>query len=115
MSNIIREIVATNEFTEYYNALDQNIKEKYDYVLQIVATQKIVNTKFVKKLEKTEFYELRVSISTNEYRTIMVAIDKSNFIEAKQIVLLNSFLKKDTKQYKAEIKRASEILKKLED
>lgn len=37
-------------------------------------------------------------------------------MESKQVLFLNSFLKKDTKQYKGEIKKARNILKKyLED
>ena len=37
-------------------------------------------------------------------------------MQSKNILLLNSFLKKDTKQYKAEIKKAENIVKRyLED
>lgn len=70
-----------------------------------------MNKKFVKHLENTDFYELRVSISTDEYRTIMFAIDNDNFIESNTVILLNSFLKKNTKQYKSEIKIAEKIIK----
>ena len=64
--------------------------------------------------ENTVFYEMRVSVSTNEYRTILFTIDADNFMEAKNIILLNSFLKKDTKQYKSEIQKANKILESLE-
>ena len=47
--------------------------------------------------------------------TYLFAIDASNIIESSLVVLLNSFLKKETKQYKAEIDKAKMILKKLED
>ena len=57
---------------------------------------------------------MRVSVSTNEYRTILFTIDADNFMEAKNIILLNSFLKKDTKQYKSEIQKANKILESLE-
>ena len=80
--------------------------------MNIVRTQKVVNKKFVKHLENTDFYELRISISTDEYRTIMFAIDNDNFIESNTVILLNSFLKKNTKQYKSEIKTAEKIIKK---
>lgn len=70
----------------------------------------------VKSLDNTDFYELRISISSNEYRTILLAIDHDNFMQSKNILLLNSFLKKDAKQYKAEIKKAENIVKRyLED
>ena len=108
----IRNILFSEEFELYFNNLESRIKEKYDYVLNIVRTQKVVNKKFVKHLENTDFYELRVSISTDEYRTIMFAIDNDNFIESNTVILLNSFLKKNTKQYKSEIKTAEKIIKK---
>ncbi len=112
----IRETYHTGEYDTYYNSLDERIKEKYDYVEQTLRTQYVVNKKFVKKLEDTEFYEARISVGTNEYRTIVFAIDSLNFMESKQVLFLNSFLKKDTKQYKAEIKKARTILKKyMED
>lgn len=37
-------------------------------------------------------YEVRVSVGTNEYRTILVAVDTSSFMESKKVVFLNSFL-----------------------
>lgn len=70
-----------------------------------------MNKEFVKHLENTDFYELRISISTDEYRTILFAIDNDNFIESNTVILLNSFLKKNTKQYKSEIKTAEKIIK----
>ena len=67
-------------------------------------------------LENTDFYELRVSVGSNECRTILLAVDHDNFIQSKNVLLLNSFLKKSTKQYKAEIKKAENIIKRyLED
>ena len=76
----------------------------------------MVNKKFVKHLENTDFYDLCISISSDEYRTVLFAIDNSSFVQSKRVILLNSFMKKGTKQYKAEIKLAEKILKKyLED
>ncbi len=72
----------------------------------------MVNQKFVKKLESTAFYELRVSISSNEYRTIIFAIDHSSFMQCHKVLLLNAFLKKGSKQYRAEMNVAEKILKK---
>lgn len=37
---------------------------------------------------------------------------KYDYVEIKRVLLLNSFLKKDTKQYKGEIETARQILKK---
>jgi hypothetical protein len=72
----------------------------------------VVNKKFVKNLEGTEFYEARVSVGNNEYRTIIFAIESLSFMESKRVLFLNSFLKKSTKQYKGEIEIARQIIKK---
>ena len=116
MMETIRNILFSEEFELYYNNLESRIKEKYNYALNIIRTQRVVNKKFVKHLENTDFYELRISISRDEYRTIMFAIDSDSFIESKTVLLLNSFLKKNTKQYKSEIQTAEKIIKRyMED
>ena len=53
---------------------------------------------------------MRVSLSSNEYRTIVFSVDAVNIISATKILLLNSFLKKDTKQYRSEINKAVKLL-----
>ena len=112
----IRNILFSEEFELYYNNLESRIKEKYNYALNIIRTQRVVNKKFVKHLENTDFYELRISISTDEYRTIIFSVDNESFIESNTVILLNSFLKKNTKQYKSEIKTAEKIIKRyMED
>ena len=111
----IREIAYTKEFLEYFEQLPANIQEKYDYVFCIMVTQKVVNRKFVKKIETTEFYEMRVSVGTNEYRSFIFAIDAASFMECSRIVMLNSFVEKSSKQYKSEIIKARKILKDWED
>lgn len=111
----IREIAYTKEFLEYFEQLPANIQEKYDYVFSIMVTQKVVNRKFVKKIETTEFYEMRVSVGTNEYRSFIFAIDTASFMECSRIVMLNSFVEKSSKQYKSEIIKARKILKDWED
>lgn len=114
--NYIRNIIFSDEFEDYYSRMSDQIRKKYDYALQIVKSQFVVSSKIVKSLDNTDFYELRISVSSNEYRTILLAVDHDNFIQSKNVLLLNSFLKKDTKQYKAEIKKAESIVKRyLED
>ena len=108
----LREIFFSDEFNEFYESLDSRTKEKYDYALNIIRSQYVVNSKFVKSLETSNFYELRISVGHNEYRSIIIAIDHDNFIQSRRILLLNSFLKKDGKQYEAERKQAENLLKK---
>ncbi len=110
MNNVIREIIYSEEYEAYYRCLDAKIQTKYDYLENIIRTQDIVNKKFIKKLENTMFYEARVSAGTIEYRTIVFAIDAKSFIESQRVLFLNSFLKKDSKQYKREIEKAKKIL-----
>ena len=111
MNDEIRETYHSVEYDEYYASLDDKTKAKYDYVEAIIRTQYVVNKKFVKNLEGTEFYEARVSVGNNEYRTIIFAVESLSFMESKRVLFLNSFMKKDTKQYKGEIEIARQILK----
>ena len=112
MNEDIRETIHSPEYEEYYASLDERTKAKYDYVESIIKTQYVVSTKFVKNLEGTEFYEARVSVGNNEYRTIIFAVESLSFIESKRVLFLNSFLKKGTKQYKGEVETARQILRK---
>lgn len=101
------------EFDEFYNSLPANVQNKVNYALNIIAVVKVVNTKLINKLIDTNFYELRISVG-NEYRVVLFTIDHENFIEAEQILLLNGFMKKSTKDYKKEIKKAEQILNNLQ-
>ena len=70
---------------------------------------KVVHSSFVKKLQSTQFYELRIK-SGNEYRVILFAVDHLNFSECTKAVCLTGFLKKSTKDYKKAIKAAERNL-----
>ena len=109
----MRTMMRSAEFDEFYNSLPANVQNKVKYALNIIAAIKVVNTKLIKKLIDTDFYELRISVG-NEYRVILFTIDHENFIEAEQILLLNGFMKKSTKDYKKEIKKAEQILNNLQ-
>ena len=56
---------------------------------------------------------MRVSVGSNEYRTILFAVDHDNIIESTRIILLNGFLKKSSKDYKKQIEIARTILNRL--
>ena len=108
----MRTLRRTTEFDEFYNSVDPKVQEKIDYALTLMSKIKVVSTKFVKKLEGTDFYEMRVSVG-NEYRVIIFTIDSDNFMEANEVLLLNGFMKKSTKDYKAQIKIAEKIINEL--
>lgn len=110
----IRELYFSEEFLEFYNTLEDRIKTKFEHTMDIIRTEYILSTKFVKHLDGTDLYEMRVSVSTNEYRTILFAVDDDNIILSKRILLLNGFLKKSTKDYSRQIKIAKRILEDFE-
>ena len=80
--------------------------------MEILQKEQVPTTKFIKKLENTDFYEMRVSLGNNEYRSVLFSIDNDNIINATQVLLLNSFLKKSTKDYKKNITIAEQIITK---
>ncbi len=89
--------------------LNQRTAKKYDYVLQIMLDVKVVSEAFVKKIDSSTFYEMRIR-TNNEYRIVLFSIDHLNFIEARKVVLLNGFVKKSNKDYRKAIKKAERLL-----
>ena len=110
----MRKLIRSIEFDEFYNSLPTNVQTKVKYALNIVAEIRVVSSKLVKKLIDTEFYELRVKMN-NEYRVILFTIDHDNIMEATQVLLLNGFIKKSTKDYKSEITKAKQIIERLQN
>ncbi len=78
--------------------------------MSIVQTEVVISTKFVKHLENTDLWEMRVSVGSNEYRTVLFAMNHDNIIQATKVLLLNAFLKKSSKDYKQQINKANKIL-----
>jgi mRNA-degrading endonuclease RelE of RelBE toxin-antitoxin system len=110
----MRTIFITNEFSEFLENADQQIKDKIKYLSNVITTQTVINTKVAKKLINTDFYEVRVRVN-NEYRIIVFAIDHDNITQSKTILFLNGFMKKSTKDYDKQIKLAIKILEQWHD
>ena len=110
----IRIIYKSQEFELFYEELSNTVKLKFEHVFNVIQTVYALPTKFVKRLVNTDLYELRVSVGTNEYRTVLFAIDHENIVQSTRIILLNGFLKKSEKDYKKQITIAEKILKDLE-
>lgn len=110
----IRLIYKSDEFEEFYAGLDARTKMKFEYAFSVVQSVYVLPVKFVKRLEGTDLYEMRVSVGSNEYRTILFAMDNENVILSTRIILLNGFLKKSTKDYNKQVAKALRILNDLE-
>ncbi len=113
MDKSIRTIIRTQEFDEFYSRQPIRVQEKFKYVMDVIISVYDIPTKFIKHLQNTDLYEMRVSIGPNEYRTVLFAIDHENVIQATQIILLNAFLKKSSKDYKKQVELANKILNRL--
>ena len=88
-------------FKEFEQNANPRTREKLRYAISILETVYPVPTKFVKKLVGTDFFELRVSV------------DNDNINLATNVILLNGFVKKSTKDYDKEITKAINILRSL--
>ena len=91
-------------FWEFYNPLPQKVKDKVDYVLQIVISVQRISTKFFKHLEDG-IYEIRIEVGANIYRIF------SFFDDNKLVILLHGFQKKTQKIPRKEIERAKKLRK----
>ena len=107
----MRNVSITPECLEFIDNQSDRVSAKFFQLVEIIGEVKIVHSSFVKKLINTDLYELRIKAG-NEIRIIMFTIDHSNFAESTEIVCLNGFQKKSTKDYKKAIKQAEKLLKK---
>lgn len=87
---------------DFYNPLPQKVKEKVDYVLQIVISVQKISTKFFKHFEDG-IYEIRIEVGSNIYRIF------SFFDDDKLVVLLHGFQKKTQETPKKEIEQAKKL------
>lgn len=107
-----RELMLSPEYSEFEQGLSAKARQKLLYAISILETVNPIPQKFVKNLVNTDFYELRISVD-NELRVILFAVDNDNINLASSVILLNGFVKKSTKDYDREIKRAINILRNL--
>lgn len=105
----MREIDITEECLEFIDDQSERVSLKFFQLLEVIGEIKSVNANFLKKLQKTQFYELRIKAG-NEYRIVIFAVDHLNFAECTRAVCLYGFQKKSTKDYKKAIKKAEIIL-----
>ena len=92
-----------------FNTSEDRLTEKIDYALTILEQIEVPTAKFVKKLQNSIFYELRIS-TNNEYRVLLFPLDAFNLIESKRVLVLQGFLKKSNKDYTKQIAAAEKII-----
>jgi hypothetical protein len=105
----MREIEITEECLEFIDTQGERVSLKFFQLIEVISEVKVVNANFLKKLQSTQFYELRIKAG-NEYRIVIFAIDHLNFAECTKAVCLCGFHKKSTKDYKKAINQAEKIL-----
>ena len=105
----MREIEITEECLNFIDSQDERVSLKFFQLLEIMGEVKVINANFLKKLQATPFYELRIKAG-NEYRVVLFAIDHLNFAECTKAVCLYGFQKKSTKDYNKAIKQTEKIL-----
>ena len=89
-------------FPEFYQRLSEGVKDKIDYVLDMLKTQERVSIKFVKYI-RDGVYEIRVDHAGNAYRVFFI------FDNGDIVVLFNGFQKKSQKTPEKEIKQAIKL------
>ena len=103
----IREIYYFKDYyLDFFNSLNEDIKLKFNWTLQLIATVDRVPKKYLKHLSGTSgLYEVRVEVGSNIYRVFCF------FDEGQLVVLMNGFVKKTRKTPKNEIELAERIKK----
>lgn len=106
MEKIRQIILFKTYFKEFYVAQPTMVRDKINYVLRLVETQRIIPRKFFRIIEGTYgIYEIRIESDGNIYR-VFCCMD-----EGALVVLFHGFQKKSQKTPPKEIKRAETILK----
>ncbi|RKD17117.1 addiction module toxin RelE [Pelobium manganitolerans] len=91
-------------FIDFYQQQNQKVKDKIQYVLELIKQVDRVPEKFLKHLTGTEgLYEIRIEYQSNIYR-IFCCFDDGHLV-----VLFNGFEKKSRKTPAAEITKAEKI------
>jgi len=106
----VRDIDITEECLAFIDDQKERVSLKFFQLIEVIGEIKVVNSNFIKKLQSTQFYELRIKAG-NEYRIVIFTIDHLNFSECTKAVCLFGFQKKSTKDYKKAVKQAEKILK----
>ncbi len=103
----VREIVYYKDFyLRFFENLKPEVKKKFNWTLQLIATIDKVPEKFLKHITgSTGLFEIRVEVGSDIYRVF------SFFDKGQLVILLNGFQKKKQKTPKSELEMAEKLKK----
>ncbi len=109
--NFIRDIFYyENYYLDFFDKLRPEVKKKFNWTLQLIATLERIPEKYFKHLTGTSgLYEIRVEVGSDIYRVFCF------FDKGKLVVLVNGFQKKTQKTPIAEIELAEKLKKQYFD
>ncbi|MBU6159106.1 MAG: type II toxin-antitoxin system RelE/ParE family toxin [Bacteroidetes bacterium] len=109
--NFTREIFYyKNYYLDFFEKLRPEVKKKFNWTLQLVATLERIPERYFKHLTGSDgLYEVRVEVGSDIYRVFCF------FDKGKLVVLVNGFQKKTQKTPNSEIELAEKLKKQYFD
>jgi phage-related protein len=102
----IREIIYYGDsFWDFYKKQSPKVKTKIDWTIGLLKYLEPIPEKYLKHIEETDLYEIRVSFGNNIFR-VFCFFDKGRIV-----IILNGFQKKTQKTPRTEIDRALKLKK----
>lgn len=99
-----------NYYLEFFEKLKPEVKKKFNWTLQLIATIDRVPEKYFKYMTgSTGIFEIRVEVGSDIYRVF------SFFDKGQLIILLNGFQKKSQKTPTTELELAEKLKKQYFD
>jgi len=101
---LIREVIFYGDyFWEFYKKQSPKVKKKINLTIGLLQFLEIIPEKYLKHIEGTDLFEIRVSFGNNIFR-IFCFFDKDRLV-----IILNGFQKKTQKTPRTEIDRAVKL------
>ena len=72
--NDIRELYFSDEFVKFYDMLQDKVKAKFEHTMDVIRTEYVLSTKFVKHLENTDLYEMLVLMNIGLFFLLLMMI-----------------------------------------
>ena len=99
-----------NHYMNFFQTLKPEVKKKFNWTLQLIATLDRIPEKFFKHITGSSgIYEIRVEVGSDIYR-VFSFFDKGNLV-----ILVNGFQKKSQKTPKKELELAEKLKKQYFD